>query len=245
MIEKVEIAAVLTYDTQFEFCNKRRRDLMNRFLILTALVLNLLACTAIEPVEEHHSGYLDDYSDMIIVKTEDGSHAMRWTSPTVKRGHYKKIIVDPVVIFPAPRTSDKIKLDTLKQITAYLTQKLVSEQAKFYEVTDEAGSDTMHLQMAITGVDTPVEGLEVYEAIPIALVFAGASTAAGERDRVTVVYLEGLVTDSITGEVIARGLRQGVGDNLPDDDQEIKLSDIEKLLDGWAAEVSHLTSRLL
>lgn len=214
-------------------------------LLSMASIILLMGCTAITPVEKQYSGFLGDYSDMEKAETPDGSDVMRWVSPSVQKGKYKKVIVPAVTFFPAPRTSDQVKLETLHKISLYMSEQLKKELSKNFEVTDVPGPDTLHVQIAITGVATPMKGLKVYEAVPLVLVYAGATAAMGARDNVVVVYAEGLMTDSVTGQTVAKGVRQGVGESLRNDKQELDVEKVKTLLNGWAAEVGMLAKRLL
>lgn len=170
---------------------------------------------------------------------------MRWVSPSLKKGTYRKFIVPQVTFFPAPRTSDQVKLETLQKISDYLTEQARKELSENFEITDVAGPDTLNFQVVITGVSTPLEGLKAYEVTPISLVFAGSSAALGYRDHVAVVYVEGLVTDSVTGAEVAKAVRQGVGKNLQDEKQQLDVENVKKLLNSWAAGVARLANELL
>lgn len=216
-----------------------------RQVIAAAVFASLVACTSITPVEKQYSGFLGDYSQMEKVKTADASHAMRWVNPDVKKGAYKKIIVPPVTYFPAPSPSEQVDLATLNQISSHLTERMRAELGKNFEITDVPGPNTLHFQIAITGVSTPAEGMKAYEVIPVAMIFAGASSAMGTRDRVTVVYVEGLATDSKSGTTMVKGVRQGVGEDLKDEKQQLDLEKVKSLLDGWAIEMSVLAKKLL
>ena len=216
-----------------------------KFAIAALGYLLMAGCTAITPLEKQYSGYLGDYSNMETADTPDGSDVKRWISPALKKGTYKKVIVQPVTYFPAPRTSEQVKLETLNEISEYLTNQIKAEVGKNFEITDKSGPDTLTYQIAITGVDTPLEGMKLYEVVPIAMVYSGASLAMGMRDHVVVIYIEGLITDSITGEEVAKGLRQGVGQSLRDDNQQLDIEKVKKLLNGWASEVGMLGDKLL
>ncbi len=67
----------------------------------------------------------------------------------------------------------------------------------------------------------------------------------GNRDDVVVVYVDALVSDSATGEKIAKGVRQGVGENLRDDKQQLDIEKVKKLLNGWASGVGIMSEKLL
>ena len=53
------------------------------------------------------------------------------------------------------------------------------------------------------------------------------------------------MTDSVTGQTVAKGVRQGVGESLRNDKQELDVEKVKTLLNGWAAEVGMLAKRLL
>lgn len=208
-------------------------------VITIASLAFLSACTSVTPVEKQYSGYLGDYSQLEEVKMADGSDARRWISPELKKKHYKNIILPQVTFFPAPRPSAQVRLEHLNKVSTYLTERLREELGKSFVITDVPGPDTANIQIAITGVATPLEGLKFYETIPIALAFAGASTAMGYRDRVIVVYVEGLVTDSVTGEELAKSVRQGVGESLRDDQEQLDVVKLKGLLDHWAVDIAN------
>ena len=214
-------------------------------IIVGAALAALCGCTAITPVQQQYSGFLGDYNGLQPVQVADGSKAMRWVNPELKKGKYKKIIVPQVAFFPAPRASSQVSLETLTQISLQMTQQLRAELGKQFTVTDKPGPDTANFQIAITGVDTPTEGLKPYEIIPIALVFASASTATGARDHVSVVYVEGIATDALTGEELAKGVRQGVGLSLENDQEKLSIQKLKPLIDGWAKEMGQLSGNLL
>lgn len=216
-------------------------------LTLAAIGYLLLAgCTAITPLEKQHSGYLSDYSDMKVIDTPDGSDVMRWVSPDLKKGVYTKAIVEQVSFFPAPKTSEKVKLETLNKISNYLTAQIKSElSSNNFELTDKPGPDTLTYQIAVTGVATPLEGLQYYEVLPITLVYAGAVLAMGSRDDVVVVYLEGVVKDSVTGKEVAKSVRQGVGENLQDSDKQLDVEKVKELLNSWAKYIGEVAKKLL
>lgn len=214
------------------------------FLAMTGTVL-LMGCTAITPMEKQHSGFLKDYSNMETVKNPEGIDVMLWVNPSLKKGTYKKVIVPPVVYYPAPKTTDQVKQETLDKISFHLTEQLRTELSKSFDVTDAAGPGTLKFQVAITGVETPVEGLKAWEITPITLAFSGASLATGSRDKVVVVYVEALTTDSVTGMEVFKGLRQGVGESLRDDKEQLDFEKVKGMLNGWAAELGKMAGKLL
>lgn len=214
-------------------------------LMAVAGIVLAAGCSSVPPVEKNYSGYLGDYSQLKAVEVADGSDVRRWVKSDIQKGKYKKIVVQPVTFFPAPRTSNQVRLEALHKISNYMTERVRQELSKYFEITDVAGADTVNMQVAITGVSTPLEGLKYYEVIPLASIYAGATAIMGARDKVTVIYVEGIVTDSVTGEELAKGLRQGVGESLRDSKEQLDVEKVKLLLDNWAKDVGQFGQNVL
>jgi len=190
------------------------------------------------------SGYLGDYSMLTKAPGDYQGEMLRWINPEMIKGKYKKIIIHPVAFYPLPKEGSQVKQENLDKISAYLTQQLMQEVSKSYELTNTPGTDTLDFKLAVTGVATSVEGLKAYEVVPVALVLAGASTALGYRDKVVTVSVEGILTDSVTSEVMAKGLRQGVGESLTDDKQQLEVEHVKALFDEWVKVATSLAAKL-
>ena len=217
--------------------------LLHRVAALGALMLTT-ACTNITPVEQQYSGFLENYDDLTPVRTGDGADAMRWYTPTLADRRYTKLIVEPIRFYPEPQTSDQVSADRLTQLSDYMTRSLRRELAKEFELVTEPSADAAVVSFALTGVDTPTEGLKARNLIPASLLIAGATYAAGERDHIVVVYIEGQLTDAATGETLAKGVRQGRGGRLRNDTDELAVEDVQAYLDGWAGDIAALATQL-
>jgi hypothetical protein len=215
-----------------------------KFAGLGLSLLMLSACTAITPVNEQYSGYLSDYSRLQKTDAPDGSQAMSWISPELKEKKYSKILVKPVGFFPAPIPNENVTIETLNKISSYMTEQVKNEIGKNFEVVDKAGPDTLYMQFAITGVSTPTKGLEAKNLIPVSLLFTGAKLAAGEQDHVVVLYLEGRVTDSENGNILAEGVRQALGENLKNDDEKLNVDKLKTAINTWAADIGTMIKKL-
>nr|WP_244161141.1 DUF3313 domain-containing protein [Pseudomonas anguilliseptica] len=108
------------------------------------------------------------------------------------------------------------------------------ELAGQYRVVQQADQDTLVLRSAISAVNLSAEGLKVYEVIPIALVAAAVSTAAGTRDLNTNIYVELEAIDGRNSQPMARVVRKGHGLQLENDSTQLTLKDIKPALDVWA-----------
>lgn len=216
-------------------------------VLLSALMLT--ACAGSGPSSSAsgdipRSGYLGDYSMLTKAPGDYQGETLRWINPAMVKGKYKKIIIHPVVFYPTPKEGSQVKQENLDKISAYLTNQLMQEVSKSYQLANTPGEDTLDFKLAVTGVATSIEGLKAYEVVPVALVLAGASTALGYRDKVVTVSVEGILTDSMTNEVMAKGLRQGVGESLTDDKQQLQVEHVKALFDEWVKVATSLASRL-
>lgn len=205
----------------------------------TALIVG---CASTKPDESKYSGWMKDYSNLAEYKTPSGATAMRWISPELKKGQYNAVMIDQITYYPAPKTNSQVSSKTLNEIPDYLQEKVSQEVGRVLPVVRTPGPGVLRMRAAITAVDTPVESFKAYEVIPIALIFAGASTAAGTRDHDTLVYLESVMTDSQSGKVLGKVVRKGFGQSLENNKSQLTLTDTKPVLDTWAKEASIFVS---
>ncbi|MCY1299471.1 hypothetical protein D3C85_1260650 [compost metagenome] len=71
----------------------------------------------------------------------------------------------------------------------------------------------------------------------MALVVAGAMTAAGERDQNTELFLEGELIDTSTGKPVLRVVRKGFGKTLSNDRQAVSFADLKPVIDELTTDV--------
>lgn len=210
--------------------------------IISALVLGaslIAGCTLTEtPSASNYSGWLSDYSNLTEVKTPTGGTSLRWINPAFQKGKYHAVIIENTTYYPQAQPSAQVGAGVLQEIPAYLKQQLVAQLGTELKVVQKAGPGVLRMKTAITGVDTPIENLQAYEYVPIGLVFAGISTAAGSRDHETVVYLEAQVTDSRSGDIIAKAVRKGVGNELQNKKAQVTLADVKPVLNDWAKDAA-------
>lgn len=207
---------------------------MKNVLLGAVAALSFSACTSITPMEQTYSGFLSDYSKLQKIDTTDGQIMMRWVDPQFKHDTFKAAIIDPVAFYPEPKYETPEQKQRWEKISAYLTEQLRAEVSAKMPVTTTPGPGVVRLRTAITGVATPMEGLKFYEVTPITLVYAGATAATGSRDRVVVIYLEGESIDTETNKVVMQGVRQGTAESLRDENDQLDVKKVKKLLDTWA-----------
>lgn len=202
-------------------------------LVLSASVL-LAGCASNTPAPSQYSGFLSDYSQLQPTQSPSGATVMRWVAPDFQLANYSSALVEKPLFYPAPTPSAQVSQQTLNDIASYLQQAIRLELAPRMRIVEQADRDTLVLRSAITAVNLSPEGLKVYEVIPIALVAAAASTAAGTRDLNTEIYVELEAIDGSNSKPMARVVRKGHGLQLENNSTQLRLDDITPALDTWA-----------
>lgn len=197
-----------------------------------ALLLGGCASSTTQPAQ--YSGFLDDYSQLRPEQSASGAPVMRWISPELDLQRYRSVVVEKPLFHPAPQPSAQVSQQTLDAIAAYLQQAMQRELAGRLRIVNQADQDSLVLRSAISAVTLSPEGLKVYEVIPVALVAAAASTAAGTRDLNSEIYIELEAIDGRNSQPMARVVRKGHGLQLENDSTQLRLEDIKPVLDTWA-----------
>lgn len=218
-----------------------------RWFLLLSSVLLVSACTSTTANQENYSGFLSDYSQLQKVKLADGVPTMRWVSPDLKAGNYRKIFIDPVIVYPAPKSSAQVHYKLILDAASYLEQAVAQQiRGAGMEVVDYPAPGALRLRAAITTIESKAEGFKAYEVIPIAAVVAGISAASGTRDRNVEAFLEVEVTDISTGEVMARAVKKGISENtLENDETQVQVKDLKPTLDRWAKDAAVFAETML
>ena len=107
--------------------------------------------------------------------------------------------------------------------------------AKF-EIVDEPGPGVLRLQTALTDASAATPALRsVSMAVPQARVLATLKYAAtGTYPFVGAVQGEGVVTDSVTGQVVAAGVDRRVGGGSLETAAQWQWGDAENAMNKWA-----------
>ena len=201
--------------------------------LLAGLLLSGCASQTTQPTQ--FSGYLADYSQLQPAVSANGTPVLRWISPDFKAERYTSLYVERPSFYPQPTPSDQVSEQTLEQVRDYLHQALMRElQDGRMKLVDTPTRDSLVLRSAITGVTVSTEGLKAYEVIPVALVIAAATTAAGTRDRKSEIYIELEAVDARNSTPVLRVVRKGHGLALENSTTQLGLNDLKPVLDVWA-----------
>ncbi|SIR93251.1 Protein of unknown function [Aquipseudomonas alcaligenes] len=198
-----------------------------------ALTMALTGCTTKTVSQSQYSGFLSSYEGLEKVKSPSGATVQRWVAPGFDVSQYDSVVVQPLSYYPQPKPTDRIDQTTLDALLSQANQQVGGAIAQRLPVVSAqaAGPRTLLFRGAITGVAAETQGLRPYEILPIALVLAGAVTAAGERDQNTELYLEGELVEFRSGKPVMRLVRKGFGKTLSDDQQKITTADMRPVID--------------
>ena len=195
--------------------------------------------------ETAHSGFLPDYTKLEKQKDAKGSELRLWESPNLTKANYQKILLEPVTFFPAPKGSEQISDQVLSDIQAYLDTSLRTVGLADISQVTEAGPGVLRIKVAITAVDTHNVGLKPWQLIPVALVIQGAKRASGNVKQNVDLNVEALVSDSVSGEVLAMSVREGKGQEIKDEDVQVTVDDLKPRIDEWSQHVAERVHKVL
>ncbi|TFF34002.1 DUF3313 domain-containing protein [Pseudomonas sp. RIT623] len=205
---------------------------MKKWALLAAL--GLCACSSNKPIA---NGVLHDYGLLTPQQAPSGRTLMGWTDPKWPRGRYIQVYLDASRFYPRPAACARIPQATLDRIARYYDLALRSELGKVMTVVDAPGPNTLVVRPVITRVSASTQGLRFYEWLPVTLVAAGVSSAAGIRDRDSEIATELVFEAGTSGRVIAEAMLSGTGVPLDNDRQVMTLDNVRAVLDGWASDV--------
>ena len=200
-------------------------------LALLALLVLLVAGTDV--LAQSDSGFLADYSQLAVQKDSKGAERRVWVSEKADWTRYKSILVDAVAFHPQPAGTEQVSLGTLFDIRDYLNAGIPKAASASLPLAAEPGPGTLRLRSAITAVSVD-KGLKPYQLIPIALIFTAAKRSAGTASYEVKLQVEAEILDSVTGEVLARAVREAKGVEVTGD-QPVTLKTARAQLDLWLA----------
>lgn len=215
---------------------------------LTGLLF-LAGCAATQTEKlaskEQFSGFLSNYNDLKEVQAESGIEFLRWISPAVKPGEYTKVYQHDITFYPRLTPEQLAGRDTLIQIGEYFNEAIKRELANDGVLATGPGPGVAETHLAVTGVYISNEGMKAYEIVPVAAVIGLGQAAMGKRDQIVQLVVEGKLTDSESGKLIATAVYKGLGKNLKNDKTQLTLDDVKPVLDSWAKNIALQTQKFL
>jgi len=201
---------------------------------LASLVLG--GCTSQVTEREQYSGFLSNYNNLEEVTTATGEKAMRWVSPSWNPNAYDTIAFRTLEFYPAPKPNEQVNQQTLADLQYYMSRKAKSVLGQKYRRASSAaaapaGSHTLILRAAITGVSASNEGMKWYEIMPIAAVVGATQAATGHRDQDTNLFIEAEFIDARTNQTVVKVVRKIFGTQLENNKQSITTKDFKTAID--------------
>ncbi|MGJ0515877.1 MAG: DUF3313 domain-containing protein [Methylomicrobium sp.] len=173
-------------------------------IVTTLFLLSAVGCARTYQARYvETSDFLPDYS--ILKEDQDDDALLSYWKKGIDWSHYKKIIVDPVLI---RKTQDsglndrpQIESSRLKELFEYQVREALRRD---FKLVNKPGPDTLRVQLAITDAETSTLLLDQLTTLYPS---ARASSllkrlALGTESFVGKASVERKVTDSTTGEVL-------------------------------------------
>jgi ribosomal protein L7/L12 len=207
---------------------------------MSALLLG--GCTSKVTDQQQYSGYLSNYSNLQEVSTPSGGTAMRWVSPSWNANAYDTVAFNKLELYPAPQPNERVNQQTLDDLQNYMTTKAKGVLGQKYRIVSSpaaapAGSKTLILRAAITGVNASNEGMKWYEVVPVAAVVGAAQAASGHRDQDTNLFIEAELIDANTNQTVVKVVRKVFGTQLSNASQQITTNDFKAAIDKLNADI--------
>ena len=151
--------------------------------------------------------------------------------------------MEPIAFHPAPQPSDNVSMGALNDIRSYGDSAMRTALASVVPMVEAQGPGVLRVRTAITAVAVD-GGLKPYQLIPVALVVTAAKEGAGEGKRDVKLFVETEITDSVSGEPLARSVREAQGVTMKSSDK-LTLQIAKPQIDKWVESVRQsLAARL-
>lgn len=178
----------------------------------TLLAAALLASCASQAGSVQKSGFLTDYSRLTPGGKDDP--ILYYVKPGLDLSEYGKIEVDPVMIRASHADALKsVPREELSHLIKLFYDSVCDEVGAVKTLVSSPGPGTMRLRLAITELIGDDIGNDIVSTVhPVGIVTnVGSMMATGTRMWAGKVSIEGVLTNSMSGEVLAEFVdrRQG------------------------------------
>jgi len=220
--------------------------LLSRLLLCLFLLVFAAAC---EPTKQARSvetsGFLGTLYPLMH-KGAEGEALLLYRNPkveTVPRGTYKKMWLDRAEIWAEP-TSDPARLAQSQNVANLLYALTYQSLARDYEMVEQPGPGTIHIQAAITRADPAYVVLRAVSTVPapmnaLAVASALKNLGTGKPLFVGDASIEVKVSDSMTQEILGASADRRVGNKRLDADSFDSWDDVHKALIYWSEKIRY------
>jgi hypothetical protein len=158
------------------------------------------------PVAET-SGFLDDYSRLVPGGPDQPTLVYR--DPNARLDGYDAILFEPVTIWRSGKQSlADIPPADLERLAFELQRAVRAQLERSYRLVDAPGPKVLRVRLGLTQArqDDPILDIFTYEVQPVAEPPADQALAPATRAFVDAAALEGELSDSKTGAIVAIGV---------------------------------------
>ncbi len=211
-----------------------------RGLIIACTASLMLGCGTFGPkapdVDRPYSGFMTDYQPLSSVEVDEREFiaAKGWIAPGANLQSYRTVVVDPIKVDSSVKQSLQVTDKTMKNIRQYMTSALTNKLEEYYGFSDQLNSRTLRAKVAITGLETRDEPIQIYEYWPSLLALTSMAKLIGTRDEEILLFVEAEFVDVETNDVVAKTMVGMVGkERLENEWEEVSLQKLSSSIDQW------------
>jgi hypothetical protein len=207
-----------------------------------------VGCVSKVAQPEQLSGFLPNYQGLEEQTTPSEQKVLRWVAPGFDPKAYSTVVFKQVELYPAPKPTQRVNLQTLEDVQAMASDSIRSAFAPSFTIISDtqqvpADSRTLILQAAITHVSANNEGMHWYEAVPIAAIVGTTQAATGHRDQTAELYIEADLIDAKTGMPVAKVVRKVFGETVDNASQPVVANDFKAAFKGMTSDMQALLTQ--
>ncbi len=200
-------------------------------VIATAVVATACATTQQAKLKESDVNCAFLGADCALLKPgNSGQTALRYVDPKAAWSSYNQVLIDPVTFWGSAKSS--VPATDQESLTNFFYQALRTQLGQSFKLADAPGPGVMQVQMAITDLESATPGLRTISSIiPQARALNTLKYAAtGTYAFIGGAQVEGKVTDSVTGAVLAEAVDRRVGGGSLEAGMQWKWGDAENAM---------------
>lgn len=217
--------------------------------LLLAMIISAGCAETRHAMSVDKSGFLGEelYAKMTKGDESKLEAALRWRDDTaITKGHYTKIILDPMVMYRQPQhLGGGNSNENAQMLLNYFFNKMYLALSKHFEMVDKPGPGTLRLQGAITDYEQSWVALDMISTV-VPQLRATAELKGLATDKpsfVGGVQAEAKISDSETGKVIAAVVDRRVGGKKLTKGTD-SWADVKNAMDFWALQTSYRACQL-
>lgn len=220
-------------EQQEKHMNKR----LNASIVSLLLGASLIGCSTFQTAPKSQTLYLDDYSKLTKVATHNGGNALVWINPDVKLQQYKTLAYQPITYYSGVSATQNVSQEVLDKVLNYTNQQVKTELAKSYSINNNA---ELEFKGVITKMDASTKSMQIYEALPIMMLYSGGKYLAGERELTTQIIFEGQFVDKKTNQPVVKYIQRIQGEQLDDKKSKLTVDKVKKAIDLFALDLAYI-----